>query len=48
MTKKEDNIDGCEVDFDSDPVSDDDLDLFVLFPDGPDDKLEKEYKELWS
>lgn len=45
---KEDDLDGCDIEFDEDTVSDDEIDMLVLFPSGPDEKLEAEYKELWS
>ena len=44
----DDFVDACDVDFNEDPTSDDDLDYIVLFPNGKDEKLEAEYKELFE
>lgn len=42
-----DDLDGCELDFGADPVSDDDLDYVILSPDGDPKKL-AEYLALFG
>ena len=44
----DDELDGCEIDFTEDPVSDDDLDGYILFGDESDVEEKKEaWKELF-
>lgn len=47
MTGKDnDHLDSTGIDFKADPISDEDLDLFILAPDGDETKLE-EYRQLF-
>lgn len=40
-------LDGCDIDYDEDRLEDDPL-LFALFPDGEDENLKSEWKELFG
>lgn len=44
----DDFLDATGVDYDEDPTTDEDIDLVVLFPNGKDEQLEAEYKELFK
>lgn len=44
----DDFIDACDVDYNDHALAEDDVDLFVLFPDGKDEELERAYKELFK
>jgi hypothetical protein len=43
----EDAHDGCDIDYAEDPLSDDDLDNFILSPEGDEEKIEA-YRALFT
>lgn len=43
----EEELDGCDIDYDEDRLEDDPL-LFALFPDGENEALKEEWKELFG
>lgn len=43
---EEEELDGCDIDFNETIV--DNPELFALFPDGKDEQLEAEYRELFN
>lgn len=44
----DDFLDGCELDYNEYAIEDSDVDLTVLFPEGKDEELERQYRELFS
>lgn len=43
-----DDMDGCEIDYAAEALTEEEQDLFPLFPDGPDPVKEAEWKELFG
>lgn len=44
----EDFLDGCDIDYAEHAISEEEQELFPLFPNGKDEALEAQWKELFA